>query len=386
MLTFVWHRYIFIYAVSTQMCRVLKLVTKVVKLMLPLRRQKILAAIVEQYIETGEPVGSKALLSKLDMSVSSATIRNEMSELSRLGLISQPHTSAGRVPTQAGYRYYVDNLMKISELEDNERKIIEAGVDYRSGDPEALLEKSGELLVDFTNCAALSTTPADENAFIKNIEMVQISPKMAMIVLLTSTGILKSKACRTDVEITDDLKKTFATIVEEHFFGTPLTEVGTVMIQTLVASLGAKALSMSPLLVTIADLASQASQSEIRLDGQSNLLGYKEYDDNAVQLLDFLHKEEPLNLLVSRAAENDKDIEVRIGSENRYKELENSSVIISKYKIGDNATGAIGIIGPTRMNYSKLIPSIKYLTDIVSKVLSEVYEEEISDVEGAEEY
>ena len=349
--------------------------------MLPVRRQKILAAIVEQYIETGEPVGSKALLTKLDISVSSATIRNEMSALSELGLIYQPHTSAGRVPTQAGYRYYVDNLMQISELEDTDRRRIEAGVDYRSGDPEVLLEKAGEVLVDFTNCAALSTTPADENAYIKNVEMVQISPKMAMIVLLTSTGILKNKACRTDVTITEDLKETFQNVVREHFVGQPLTEVSTVMIQTLVASLGAKALSMSPLLVTIADLSMSASQSEIRLGGQSNLLGYKEYDQNAGQLLDFLHREEPLSMLVSSSADSDSDIEVRIGSENRYKELENSSMIISKYRIGENATGAIGIIGPTRMNYSKIIPSIKYLTDIVSKLLSEVYEEELSDVE-----
>lgn len=353
--------------------------------MLPPRRQKILAAIVEQYIETGEPVGSKALLSRLDVSVSSATIRNEMSELSQIGFIYQPHTSAGRVPTQTGYRYYVDNLMQISELEENDRRRIEAGVDYRAGDPETLLEKAGEVLVDFTNCAALSTTPADENAFIKNVEMVQISPKMAMIVLLTSTGILKSKPCRTDVVITEELKWTFAEIIDRHIKGRPLCDIGTVMIQTLVASLGAQALSMSPLLVTIADLSEQAASSEIKLEGQSNLLGYKEYDQNAGQLLDFLERGEPLNMLVTQGVSTDKDIEVRIGSENRYKELENSSMIISKYRIGDNASGAIGIIGPTRMNYSKLIPSIKYLTDIVSRVLSEVYEEEISDVERRKE-
>lgn len=343
--------------------------------MLPPRRQKILAAIVEQYIDTGEPVGSKALLQRLDIDVSSATIRNEMAELTNEGFITQPHTSAGRVPTQYGYRYYVDNLMEVKALSDNDRRQIESGVDYRSGDPEQLLSKAGEALVDFTNFAAISTTPSDENSYIRNIEMVQLSPKTAMIVLLTSTGILKSKACRTDVEITDDIKDTFSQIVKRDFFGRPLSDVGTVMIQTLVASLGAKALAMSPLLVTIADLTDSASQAEVSLSGQSNLLGYKEYDQNAGQLLDFLHKPEPLEMLVS-STNQDKDIEIRIGSENRYKELENSSVIISKYKIGENATGAIGIIGPTRMNYSKLIPTIKYLTDIISKLLSEVYEEE----------
>ena len=346
--------------------------------MLPQRRQKILAAIVEQYIETGEPVGSKALQSIAGLDVSSATIRNEMAELTAQGFITQPHTSAGRVPTQAGYRYYVDNLMKPAELEENERRRIESGLDYRSGDPEQLLQAAGEALVDFTNFAAISTTPSDEHAFIKNIEMVPVSPKMAMIVLLTSTGILKSKACRTDVPITADLQDAFSDIVRKNFFGTPLSDVNTVMIQTLVASLGAKALSMSPLLVTISDLVEAASVSEINLSGQSNLLGYKEYNDNAGQLLDFLHKEEPLGMLVSSSGDSDSDIEIRIGSENRYKELENSSLIISKYKIGDNATGAIGIIGPTRMNYSKLVPSIKYLTDIISKFLSDVYEEESS--------
>jgi len=344
--------------------------------MAPNRRQKILAAIVEQYIETGEPVGSKALLDKLDISVSSATIRNDMAALTKMGYIYQPHTSAGRIPTQSGYRYYVDNLMKVAELGEGDRRRIEAGVDDRSGDPEALLTKAGEALTEFTNYAALSTTPSDENAVIKNIEMVPVAPKVAMVVLMTSTGILKSKACRTDVTISPDMKSVFDTVVSDEFVGKPLQDIGTVMIQTIVASLGAKALTMSPLLSAIADLAEEASQTEVNLSGQSSLLGYKEYENNLPELLQFLHQTGPLNMLVS-SGEPDADtgIEVRIGSENRYKELSGSSTIISRYKIGDKATGAIGIIGPTRMNYSKLIPSIKYLSDIVSRILSDVYEE-----------
>ena len=344
--------------------------------MLPTRRQQILAAIVEQYIETGEPVGSKALLSKLDINVSSATIRNDMAALTAQGLIYQPHTSAGRIPTQRGYRYYVDHLMKMEELEETDRRRIEAGVDERSGDPEALLTKAGEALVNFTNFAALSTTPSDEHAFIKNIEMVPVSPKVAMVVLLTSTGILKSKPCRMDVTLTTDIKQTFDQLVEEQFRGTPLADINTVKIQTLAASLGAKALSMSSLLATVSDLAEMASQADIRLEGKSNLLGYKEYSDNLPSLLKFLGDEEPLSMLVSSGEASGPGIEVRIGSENRFSELSNSTTIISRYQIGDGATGAIGIIGPTRMNYSKLIPRIQYLTDIISKVLSEVYEED----------
>ena len=346
--------------------------------MLPLRRQKILAAIVEQYIDTGEPVGSKALLSRLDMSVSSATIRNEMAALTQLGYIYQPYTSAGRIPTQSGYRYYVDNLMQVEALAEGEKRRIEAGVDERSGDPEALLQKVGNAIVDFTNFAALSTTPSDENAYIKNIEMVQLSPRMAMLVLLTSTGLLKSKPCRMDIEIDEDIRDTFNSIVQSELVNKPLGNINTILIQTLVASLGAKALAMSPLLVTVSELVELASQAEIRLEGKSNLLNYREYDDNLGELLRFLNDEEPLGLLLedSNHSSNETGIEVRIGSENRFKELSNSTTIIAKYRIGDGATGAIGIIGPTRMNYSKLIPSLKYLTDIVSDVLSKVYEED----------
>ena len=345
--------------------------------MLPNRKQKILAAIVEQFIETGEPVGSKPLLLRLDFSVSSATIRNEMAILTEKGLIYQPYTSAGRIPTEKGYRFYVDHLMKEKALKEVDRRRIEAGVDTRSGDPEVLLEKVGKALVEFSDCAVISAAPSDENARIKTAEMVKVSPKIAVVVLMTSTGILKSKACRMDTEISDEVQETFKRVVEESLINKPLFEVNTVMIQTLVASLGIQALSVSPLLVTLADLVEEASNFEVHLEGSTNLLEHKEYEDELPELLRFLHMEEPLNNLISIPITNQSGVEIRIGSENRYKELKNSTTIISKYKIGNSGEGAIGIIGPTRMNYSKLIPSIKYLSDLVSQVLSEVYEEDV---------
>ena len=334
---------------------------------LPDRKKKILSDIVEQYIATGEPVGSKTLCDLLNMSVSSATVRNDMSDLSELGYLDQPHTSAGRIPTQKAYRYYIDHLMPLYEIDDADRKRIEAGVDNRVSDPEQLLEKATEVLVDFTNCASVSTTLADENAVIRKVEIVQIAPKTAMLVLLASTGIIKSKACRTDVEITPDIIETFYSIVAQDFIEKPLADISTAMIQTLAASLGNKALAMSPLLVALSDLANAASQSEVILGGQANLLNYREFDQNAGELLEFLHRGEPLNRLISSIK---SDFDVKIGSENSYKELENSSMIISRYMIS-------GRIGPTRINYSKLIPSLKYLTGIVGRLLSEVYEEDM---------
>ena len=125
------------------------------------RKKKILSAIVEQYVISGEPIGSKMLMEMLPFSVSSATIRNEMSELSSLGLLEQPHTSAGRVPTQAGYRYYVDNLMDENELDEDERRRIRLAIGSNIGDPEKLLNRASEILARMTNCATVATTPTD---------------------------------------------------------------------------------------------------------------------------------------------------------------------------------------------------------------------------------
>ena len=335
------------------------------------RKEMILAAIVEQYIKTGEPVGSKGLLNTLSISVSSATIRNEMSELDEMGYLIQPHTSAGRIPSQAGYRYYIDNLMNRLELSDEEKEAIASDLRREAGDPNKLLEKASEILARKTDCAALTTSPTDELASVKRIEIVPIGGRLAMIVLMTSTGIIKSTVCRTDTEITDEMLDLFRNIVSERFIGEPVSEIGTVMIQTLVASLGMNALSMSPMFVSLADIAKQAVQAEVHLEGEQNLLHHHELHNSVFGLMQFLDEDEKL----SRALDSSRNaLNVLIGTENMFTPLENSSMIVARYNIRGNDGGAIGIIGPTRLNYAKLIPSVEYLTQVVSKLLTDSFE------------
>lgn len=337
------------------------------------RKKKILAAIVEQYIRTGEPIGSKNLLEKLPMSLSSATVRNEMAELASLGLLEQPHTSAGRIPTHAGYRYYVDHLMCRQELDETLRRRIERTVTEKSSDAQSLLSRAGEVLADLTNCAAVSTTSVGENALIKRIEMVPIGTRTAMLVLLTSTGILKSKICRSDSEITRELLEHFYNITSATLVGQALSEVNLATMQTLAASLGSDAFSMLSLLAGVTELARDASQVDVRLDGQSNLLNYSELEQNAYELMEFLRKGEPLGSLVNL---NKNDVDILIGKENKYRQLENSSVIMARYSINNQDGGTLGLIGPTRLDYAKLIPSVKYLTDLVGHILTRALEEE----------
>ena len=340
------------------------------------RKNKILAAIVERYIQTGEPVGSKALVDTLGFSVSSATVRNEMADLIEMGYLEQPHTSAGRIPSTKGYRYYVENLMTAYDMSPAEKNIINHKLKEAAGEPQSVLETAGNILADMTNCAAISTTPADSEAVVKRIELVPIGTHTAMVVMLTSFGILKTKVCRTDSEITIDIAEAFYNITKQYFVGKPTAEITIAKIQTLALSLGEKALVMTPLLVALAELSKMTEKTEMLLKGQSNLLGHKELEANALELMEFLRRAEPLNTIFSAAApQTDGMPRVLIGNENAFKELQNSTMIFSRYSIGGNTRGSIGIIGPTRVDYARLIPSIKYLTDVVGIILSDNMED-----------
>ena len=295
-----------------------------------------------------------------------------MAALSEMGYLEQPHTSAGRIPAQKGYRYYVDKLMNNYELPERDKRAIELKLGSEPCSPEKVLEKANNILANITNCAAVSTTPSDEAAVIRRVELVPISSRLAMIIMLTSSGILKSTVARTDSEITLDEVETFYNIINKFFVGKTAADLSLAFIQTLAVSLGDKALVMTPLLVSLSDLAGTTRQSDMLLEGQSNLLHHRELEANAYELMEFLRKSEPLNKLF--AAHKD-EFNVLIGKENLYRELENSSVIFSRYNIGGRDSGTLGIVGPTNIDYARLIPSLKYLTSIVGKILTDAVEE-----------
>lgn len=340
------------------------------------RKEKILAAIVEKYIQTGEPVGSKALVDLLGFSVSSATIRNEMADLIDMGYLEQPHTSAGRIPSSQGYRYYIENLMTAYEVSPVEKGIINSKLRESAADPQAVLEKTGNILADMAHCAAITTTPADLEAVVKRVELVPIGTRTAMVIMLTSSGILKTKVCRTDSEITLDVAESFYNIVKANFIGKPASQLTIARIQTLALSLGEKALIMTPLLVALSDVAKMSERTEMLLEGQTNLLNHKEFETNAFELMEFLRRAEPLNRVFSSYSDHNQGMpNVIIGNENLFRELQNSTMIFSKYSICGHESGTLGIIGPTRIDYAKLIPSIKYLTEVVGIILSDNMED-----------
>lgn len=337
------------------------------------RKNKILSIIIDQYILTGEPVGSKTVAALLNNAVSSATIRNEMAELCDLGYLEQPHTSSGRIPSQKGYRYYVDRLMGRYELANDEMSRIERQLEGASSEPEALLIKASAILAELTGCAAISTTPKDEHTVIKKVELVPTSNRSMMVVLVTSSGMLKSKVCRMDVPITLELIELFYNIAAVNFIGVKVSDIYAPMLQNIAASLGDKAFDMLSLVNAVADLAQSCTNSELLLEGEVNLLTHKELEANALVLMSFLQDGGLLSKLLT---ERSPQLSVTIGSENVFKELENSSMILSGYSVMGQNAGSVGIIGPTRIDYARLIPSIRFLSSLVGRLLTEVSETE----------
>ena len=334
------------------------------------RKKKILASVVEKYIATGEPVGSKVLCGSL--SVSSATVRNEMSELSEMGYLEQPHTSAGRIPSQKGLRYYINYLMTRYAVSDAERFAIDSGFDNAVGEPVEILRNALRLLTDITGCAAIASTPYDAHSTVKRVEIVPLSPKTVLMILLSSTGIIKTRICRCESEMDIKTAELFYNIAGAQFIGHHSYEMTTAKIQTLAASLGDKVLVMTPLLVTLSELAHEASRSDIIVDGQSRLLNFKELDSSVYDILEVFKHASQLSRILSSGKES---INVCIGRECMNRSLENASVVFSKYKVGGRDVGSMGIVGPVRMDYAKIIPCISYIGETVGNILSETIEE-----------
>ena len=338
------------------------------------RKEKILACVVEGYIASGEPIGSKSICEEL--SVSSATVRNEMSELCELGYLEKRHTSSGRIPSAKGYRYYVDNLITPNPLSDEECIRIENEITKDATSPEQVIKNASNVLAELTGCATVFTTPEDKNAQIQKVELIPASKRTAILVLLTSSGILKNCVCRIDIEIDENLKDSFKDIVDKYFIGSSVTEMTPELLQRIIESLGSENYAITPLLSALYSLSKDASQSKTVVESQTNLLAYRNETDNMLELLDFLRSREQSSQLVAYQSTSKSDmLSILIGSENYFSEMSNSSMILARYAFGNREVGTLGIIGPTRIDYSKLIPNVKYLTELVGRVITDKFED-----------
>ncbi len=338
------------------------------------RKLTILAAVIESYVESGEPIGSKALAELLGNAVSSATLRNDMAALAEGGYLHQPHTSAGRIPTQRGYRMYVDQLMSLRTLPEDLMRSIDVGLTGYSMDPERFITEASKMLSGMTGMAAIATAPTAEDARVTGLELMPMSKHTCLLMIMIKPLVLKTRICRVAIPLTDQAIDGLTQILRTGFVGKRLSEINRMTMLNLQEQLGTLGEIIEPLLIAIRDAARGGREGRISINGQAFLLEHKAFSDNALRsMLSFVSNRDRLNSFICSAGGT---INVLIGTETGITELSEASVITARYSSGMGASGWVGVIGPQRMNYSRIIPCIQYFSTAVGKVMGAMEVEE----------
>lgn len=334
------------------------------------RKEKILAAVVERFLQSGDPIGSKTIMSD-ELGVSSATIRNELASLDELGFLTQPHTSAGRVPTKAGYRYYIDNLMKPEELSERVKAHIERAINSSAHAPEAVLKKTAQVLSELSGVAAVATTPPSTGARVHRIRFVSTGRYTSMAVLVTSNGMVKSRLFRCEFVLTPELLGVFDKALNEKFAGVELKDINQGFLQMVASSMGELTFFMPDVLIALYEAVQAAKQTTVTVSGGMNLLYFDGYDFiNARNALRFLSDEKSISGLMN----NTRDKKIFLGDESRIPELSGSAVIASRYEIGGENAGAVAVVGPLRIDYRTLLSEVVFAAGCVSEAIGNIVE------------
>lgn len=336
------------------------------------RKEMILSAVIERFLTTGEPVGSKFLVSVLSVPVSSATVRNDMAYLSDMGYLDQPHTSAGRIPSDKGYRYYIEKLLLNFSPSDADMFRILNSIDRSEGDTVGMLSQVTDVLSSVTGLTAVALTPHSEDCVITGTQLIPLSTKNIMVVVTTSIGITKSRIAKLDTEVDYPLMELFYNVTAANFIDVSCSEFSTAKLQCVAASLGEKSLDIMPLLVSFFEACVEASGEDVIVKGQSHLLESAELSASASDIMELLRSKSR----AIRVMETDgtKPVDIKIGTENEFQCMKNAAVIKAPYKIGDRCVGSIGVIGPTKTDYSRVIPLVKYISEIAGSFFAELIE------------
>lgn len=338
------------------------------------RKIKILQAIINDYIVTAEPVGSRTIAKKYDLGISSATIRNEMSDLEEMGFIIQPHASAGRIPSDMGYRLYVDRLMKCQELGENDQLFLQNIVSRNISRIDFLMEETARALSMLTNYTTIISEPVVKKTKLKQIRLVPLDENNIMLIIATEENFIKNYVLKVNVVPDDDLIFNISNKINKILQGHTLEEIDEKMIYLLKSELSECSDLVAPILHAVETTVKAAESVQVHLSGTKNILAFPEFSDvqKAKSLFQTLEEKEVLVTLLGENIGN--NIQILIGNENSIQEMKDCSVITTAYKFGDNTQGTIGILGPTRMDYSQVVSVLNGMVKNIEKVLKTLAE------------
>lgn len=326
------------------------------------RQHKILKAIIQNYLETGEPVGSRTLSKSTDLNLSSATIRNEMADLEDLGYIFQPHTSAGRIPSDKGYRLYVDMLMEDKEQELEELKSV---VLEKTDKVDRVLKQAAKVLAANTNYATMISAPVNRKNTLKFIQLSQVDEEQIVAVIVMNGNVIKNKIIEVEEALSNENLLKLNMLLNTTLNGMSIEEINLGLIVRLKEQAGIHSKVISDVLDAVAEIIHVDDDMEIYTSGATNIFKYPELSDkqSAQEILNAFEEKHQLAELVSETLSSDENhgIQVYIGEEAPVKTMKDCSVVTATYELGDGLTGTIGIIGPKRMDYEHVMKTLKTL-------------------------
>ena len=333
------------------------------------RKKQILRAVVEQYVETAEPVGSKTVAAELGSGISSATIRNEMAELESMGLLEQPHTSAGRVPSSVGYRIYVNDIMQRHKLSNDDAREINSAFKEHAGQ-DRILDEAGNLASRLTSYPAYATASVTGIVSIARFDLIYVDPFTFIIVTLLNNDTVKNKLVHLTSPVESTMLTKIMAVFNASFTGIPEERITQALISSTERAVGDTAGVVAVIAGFTIELLYEAKSGETRVAGAMSLLNHPEFRDinKAQRLIRYLSDNKELARLPSPEAAG--EIKITIGPENLADELRDSSVMAVRYDAGSDLQGLIGVVGPTRMDYSKVASRLSYIAQGLSLLLS----------------
>ena len=334
------------------------------------RKKKVLRSIVDLYIRTAEPVGSKAIAELPDMNYSSATIRNEMADLLAMGYLEQPHTSAGRIPSPAGYRLYVDELMADYRLSMDEAHSINAAIEEKMQRVDKMVEKVAKLVSQATDLPAISMASRSATATVRRFELIPAGDGSLILVVMLDNDEVVNKRIRLPIALDEGEIKLLSAVLNAAMTGLTADEFTPALLERVMLSAGSAA-SLIPVIVDfVAEVLRRQGSTNMAVAGHARLLQQPEYRniDKAQRMLNTLDEETFGNLpAVMQSANGTK---VLVGPENVSEELKDTSVVMTKFDIGDGMHAMIGVVGPTRMDYAKVTARLSYFAESLSKMFT----------------
>ena len=344
--------------------------------MLDDRKRKVLYAVIDSYLLTAEPIGSRTISKQYDLGVSSATIRNEMSDLEDLGYLNKPHTSSGRIPSDKAYRLYVDQMLKAKKLkiDMNKKEEIKRILTRESKEIDQLIQNAAKILSAITSYTALAISPQLQKIKLKHIQLIPIDYSEILVVLVGDSGIVKNTIFRIEQEIPEEQLNRISNFLNHKLKGLTIDEIGKAMDYGIFEEIYEFKEIIDNIIPIINKSLEDVEDVEVYADGVTKIFNFPEYKDldKAKSFISFIEDKDLLvDILLNNPIEN--GIEITIGDENIYEPIKDCSLITTTYKLGDMTIGKIGVIGPTRMDYFTTINSLKLFSMNLTEILNMLF-------------